>query len=271
MAQVRLRKEFYGTLVPKVSTDNLYIDLTFTYKGPAQTLTIDTTSGKRGAFGDYDQESPLYRNSFPVTESDTPKTYTFRCYIPLSFWGDRVITDCAVEQKISGEGVYDSAVLWDAYTVNVGVAKYSLTLLVSPSGAGYCTGGGQYDANAWATITAYPYSGYVFDHWGGDYYGTDNPARIMMAYDKTVTAYFKPVTPPSGFTLTVHVLPSGTGYVTKSPDKPTYSEGETVVLTATPASGYRFSYWDCDGEWLGSANPISFLVMASHTLTAHFS
>jgi len=280
MAEVKLRKDFTGTLVPKVSTDNLYIDLNFTYKGPAQTLSIDTSSGKKGLWGDYDQESPAYRNSFAVSKSDTPRSYTFPCYIPLAFWGDRVITDCAVEQKISGEGVYDSAVLWDAYTVNVGVPpveKYTLALLVSPSGAGYCTGAGQYDSYAWATIRAYPYSGYVFDHWGGDYYGTANPASIVMAFNKTVTAYFKPVIPPTEFTLTVRALPLAGGWVTKSPDKPTYSFGEMVKLTASAAPGYRFSYWDCDGEWLRRldgtvelSTSINFIVMASHTVTAHF-
>ena len=48
---------------------------------------------------------------------------------------------------------------------------------------------------------------------------------------------------PVGYTLEVTIEPSGTGSVTKSPDKPTYSEGEIVTLTATPYSGYEFDHW----------------------------
>lgn len=127
MAQVRLRKDFYGSLIPKVSSDSLLVTVKFDYKGPAQTLEIETNTGKRGLYGDYDQESPTYYDSKAVTASDTLKSYTFSRSIPLSFWGDRQIDDGAVEVVIRGDGVYDDAVLWDAYTVNpaaVGISFY---------------------------------------------------------------------------------------------------------------------------------------------------
>ncbi len=81
---------------------------------------------------------------------------------------------------------------------------------------------------------------------------------------------FKITKVAAGFTLTVASSPSGTGSVKKEPDKASYSSGEIVKLTATPASGYKFSYWDCDGESMGTTNPINFMVLASHKVTAHF-
>jgi len=119
MAEVRLRKDFYGNLIPKVSSDNLTVTVEFEYKGPAQTLDIEVNSGKKGLWGDYDQESPTYHTSKYVSKSDTFRSYSKSYTMPLSFWGSREIDDCAVEVVIRGEGVYDDAVLWDAYTVNV--------------------------------------------------------------------------------------------------------------------------------------------------------
>ena len=76
------------------------------------------------------------------------------------------------------------------------------------------------------------------------------------------------------YTLTTAVATPAVGWVSKSPDKNRYAFGEIVTITAhldNWASGsYRFSYWDCDDEWLDSYSPINFMVSDNHTLTAHF-
>ncbi|MBA7700633.1 hypothetical protein ES703_109354 [subsurface metagenome] len=45
------------------------------------------------------------------------------------------------------------------------------------------------------------------------------------------------------------------------------------MLTAHPAPGRTFDFWYFKetGEYLDYTNPINFMVMAEHTLTAHFS
>ncbi|MBN2621626.1 T9SS type A sorting domain-containing protein, partial [candidate division WOR-3 bacterium] len=43
------------------------------------------------------------------------------------------------------------------------------------------------------TLTAVPDSGYYFVQWSGDLTGSDNPAMLLMDYDKDVTATFEPV------------------------------------------------------------------------------
>jgi hypothetical protein len=42
------------------------------------------------------------------------------------------------------------------------------------------------------TLTAVPDSGYFFSEWSGDLTGSDNPAVLLMDYDKAVTATFLP-------------------------------------------------------------------------------
>jgi len=199
MAEVRLRLDFHGTKIPKTSADSLRVNISFSYKGPGQILEIETNSGKKGVWGDYDQESPTYRDSKTVYKSDTFKSYTFSRTIPLSFWGDRQIEDCAVEVVIRGEGVYGDAVMWDAYTMNL-------------EGA-----------------------------------------------------------PPVGeYRLITQASPIAAGRVLRDPDKTRYALGEVVKLTAEPYSGHRFTLWDVDGQFLDYSNPINFMVMAEHTVTAHF-
>ena len=195
--EVKLRKNFYDTLIPKVSSDSLRVKVEFDYKGPAQTLDFETNTGKRGLWGDYDQESPTYHDSKYVSKSDTFRSYTFTRYIPLSFWGSRQIDDGAVEVVIRGEGVYDDAVLWDAYTVNI-PGEYTLTLQQSPA----------------------------------------------------------------------------VGWITIEPDKPKYSYGDFIKLTSYMDSwaigSYAFNYWEKDGEWLDTRNPVNTIVTGNNVFVARY-
>ncbi len=56
------------------------------------------------------------------------------------------------------------------------------------------------------------------------------------------------------FTLSVSIAPSGSGSVGKTPNKTTFTAGESVFLNATASSGFEFSYWTGD---IGGANPVS--------------
>jgi uncharacterized repeat protein (TIGR02543 family) len=57
--------------------------------------------------------------------------------------------------------------------------------------------GGNYDAGTVVTATAIPDSGRQFDGWSGDLAGAQNPDTITMDADKTVTATFSLVSPPT--------------------------------------------------------------------------
>jgi uncharacterized repeat protein (TIGR02543 family) len=68
--------------------------------------------------------------------------------------------------------------------------------------------------------------------------------------------------------LTVSISPSGSGSVTKSPDKPTYVYGEQVTLTATPNPNCNFSSWS--GGVTGTTNPVSLTINGNKTVMANF-
>jgi len=59
------------------------------------------------------------------------------------------------------------------------------------------------------------------------------------------------------------------GKTSLNPGIYTYEQGSTLVLTATPNSGYRFDYWTIDGT-TSTANQLSISMTSDHTITAHF-
>jgi len=71
--------------------------------------------------------------------------------------------------------------------------QYDLVTFVNPSGSGYVglsPSGGTYDLGTEVTVTAFPASGYEFDHWSGNAAGTSTSVTVTMSSDKSVTANF---------------------------------------------------------------------------------
>ena len=72
---------------------------------------------------------------------------------------------------------------------------YTLTTIVSPSGAGYVSpSDGEYDPGAQVTLTASPASGYTFEYWSGGASDSTSTITITMDSDKSLIANFE--TPP---------------------------------------------------------------------------
>jgi len=70
----------------------------------------------------------------------------------------------------------------------------------------------------------------------------------------------------AGYTLSVNTTGSGT--VSKNPDKSSYTSGESVTLTAVPATGYQFSGWG--GGASGTTNPLTLTMNSNKTISATF-
>lgn len=74
----------------------------------------------------------------------------------------------------------------------------------------------------------------------------------------------------SGHSLAVTAVPAGNS-VAVDPQKTLYDQGESVTLSAVPASGFQFDYWSGD---IGAANPQSASIMVTmdqgRSITAHF-
>src|SRR2546427_12613289 len=76
--------------------------------------------------------------------------------------------------------------------------------------------------------------------------------------------------PPSSTLIPYTTLfrSSGSGSVTKTPDRETYDHGTLVQLTATPAVGWHFVSWS--GDTSSIANPLSLAMTRNRSLTATF-
>jgi len=120
------------------------------------------------------------------------------------------------------------------------VRQYVLTASAVPSGGGSVSGGGTYDAGRSVTVTATANTGYRFERWAGDCSGT-GACSVTMSAARTVTAHFL-----RQYVLTTTASPSAGGTVTGAG---TYDTGESVTVTATANTGYRFASWagDCTG------------------------
>ena len=155
---------------------------------------------------------------------------------------------------------------------------HTLSVSVSPLGAGSVSPpGGEYEPGLQVTLTATPANGYTFDYWDGAASGSSHTTTITMDSNKSITAHFKvaetPPAPPTTeqaarttYTLSVSVSPSGAGSV--SPPSGEYEPGLQMTLTATPASGYTFDYWD--GAASGSSHTTTITMDSNKSATAHF-
>jgi hypothetical protein len=85
-----------------------------------------------------------------------------------------------------------------------------------------------------------------------------------MDGNKMVTANFN----QNQYTLTLNIVPTGSGSVAKNPDKLTYVYGEQVQLTATANQGHTFSNWS--GDVSSSTNPITLTMDGNKMVTANF-
>ena len=119
-----------------------------------------------------------------------------------------------------------------------------------------------YDDGTSVTFTATPDSTYIFQNWiistaDGSNIATDNPVTIPVTGGTTYTvqATFQPILPPPGAQLPTNmataaivvVLTSAGG--TTNPASGTYAlaDATSLMLTATPSSGWQFSHWVISG------------------------
>lgn len=148
---------------------------------------------------------------------------------------------------------------------------WTLSTAVSPAGSGSITVNplkNNYVNTEPVVLTAVPAQDWDFTGWSGDASGTTNPLTVTMTKNKSITANFTGGTPPAQYTLTVNVIPSGSGSVTVNPLKSSYAPGDVVTLTAVPGSGNSFASWSGDAS--GSTNPIVITMTNNKTVNANF-
>ena len=71
--------------------------------------------------------------------------------------------------------------------------QYTITTAAEPAEGGTVTGGGTFDAQAEATLTATPNAGWEFVQWQDN--SKENPVKVTVTKDETWTAHFKKAEP----------------------------------------------------------------------------
>jgi len=104
-------------------------------------------------------------------------------------------------------------------------------------------------------------------------YDSANYADIdfqAVGWTNFLSIYIHGLEPFLGSSLTVNISPTSSGTVDIDPDQASYAEGDTVTLTAVPATNYDFDYWSISGDEF-TANPISIIFGSGDvTVTAYF-
>ncbi|MDZ7361898.1 MAG: alginate lyase family protein [candidate division KSB1 bacterium] len=142
-------------------------------------------------------------------------------------------------------------------------SRYALTVSKNNGNVEIHSLGGANDASIAMKLTAIPSAGYLFNGWSGDLTGFKNPDTLLMNANKNVIANFVKAGP---FTITVNTV--GSGAVTLNPRGGVYAGGTVVTLTASPASGFKFTGWS--GGLTGSNNPATLMLTGDKTITATF-
>lgn len=124
-------------------------------------------------------------------------------------------------------------------TANYTTKQYNISVISNNMLYGTVTGSGTYNCGNTATIVAIPNTGYKFVGWyeNNALVTTSTTYIFTVNSNRTLEAHFRSLT----YTIVVTASPVGVGTQTATPN-PAYV-GQTVTLSATPTSCYKFSGW----------------------------
>jgi len=189
--------------------DTCRVHVAFDYQGPATSKRLYAAIGNYGWAG-FD-EILVGSTTITIPETFTWQTYERDVNIRITTAIDPARSPYDLYAKING---VLSPFYRDAATIKEEVPpppppeeEYTLTVSVQPTKGGYTSPSGTrtYLEGKQVTIRAYPYSGYEFDHWGGDASGTSPTITVTMDRDKLVVAVFREIAPPTGISFSVEL------------------------------------------------------------------
>jgi len=146
--------------------------------------------------------------------------------------------------------------------------QFAVILSSNPAAGGTNTGSGSYTSGTSVTITATPNTGYTFVNWteSGTIISTSSSFTFPITATRTIVANFAINT----FTLTATANPAAGGTITKTPDQPKYDYGSQVLLTATQATGYKFTNWTENGTIVSTSAAYQISMTSNRVLVANF-
>ncbi len=155
--------------------------------------------------------------------------------------------------------------------VCLGDPLVTVTAAASPDEYGTVSGTGQYNLGQTVTLTAAPNDSFGFAYWeeNGAIVSFDATYSFSAEADRSLTARFYELR--MEYLITAEASPaeggtvSGMGVYMRSD-----ISNQTVTLTATPASGYRFVNWTEGGEQVSTDARYEFRATANRRLVAVF-
>lgn len=144
-------------------------------------------------------------------------------------------------------------------------SQFAVQLSSNPAAGGTTDGEGAYASGSSVTVSSLANTGYTFVNWTDQsnttVLSTSPNYTFALSANRSLIANFLLNT----YTLTVNAV---NGTVAKTPDLARYNHGSSVVLTATPATGYVFSSWS--GDATGTTNPLTVSMNGNKNITANF-
>ena len=152
-------------------------------------------------------------------------------------------------------------------TANFTLRSYPLTLTTEGEGQVFekiISSRAEYESGTVVELIAVPADNWLFDHWEGDFKGTDATAQITITSSMNITAVFV----KKHYSLSIDVQGSGTVKEEVLTTRSLYEEGTTVKLTALADEFWKFDHWE--GDLVGSDNPQSITIQDSLKVCAIF-
>ncbi len=209
---------------------------------PQWTLTVQPNNA---SYGSVSGGGTLYEGVITSISASANDGYLFRRWSDGETYNPRTLS---LTSNLTLTAIFEPIPTW------------TLTLLVSPAGAGTVDGAGSYLETETASFSTAPNTGYRFLRWSDG--ETDLSRSMRLTENTTLTAIYEAI--PT-YTITANVA-TGQGTYGTVTGGGTYYENTTATLRAQPNTGYRFTQWS-DGV---TTNPRTVTVTANATYTAEF-
>ena len=151
---------------------------------------------------------------------------------------------------------------------------YSIRAVADPSAGGTVSGAGSYAEGATVTLTATPNAGYRFIGWYREYFTHGIIKQTLMSTDTTYTYtasrddnYIGKFIEIPYYTITAYALLDECGTVTGGG---TYEGGTMVTVNATANPGWRFGWWNYNGNSVSTDASYTFKVTENAKLVANY-
>ncbi len=143
--------------------------------------------------------------------------------------------------------------------------KYTVSTSARPQNGGTTSGDGEYFHGETVTVTATPNFRFVFESWteNNTIVSTSTQYTFTIESNRNLVANFE----LKAFTIAANVIPADGGVVEGTGN---YKYGETAVLTAKAAYGFKFVEWRENGNPISTDTVLTFSVESNRTFDAVF-